>query len=150
GLVVPSTSPNTVTFNSTPTAVGTISFDLTATDAVSGTAMQHYSFTINAAVTVSPTSLPASTARALYNQTLTASRRTAKEPTPVPPRRSADPGLGVPSTSPNPATFNSTPTAVGTISFDLTATDAVSGTAMQHYSFTINAAVTVSPTSLPA
>jgi hypothetical protein len=49
GLALPSISTNTVTFNSTPTATGTVSFDVTATDTVTGTAMQHYSFSINQA-----------------------------------------------------------------------------------------------------
>src|SRR5437660_12330764 len=47
GLTAPGASANTVTFNSTPNAAGTVSFDLLATDTVGATAAQHYSFTIN-------------------------------------------------------------------------------------------------------
>ncbi len=49
GLAAPSTSANTVSFNSTPTANGTASFDLTATDTVGATnagAPQHYTIAV--------------------------------------------------------------------------------------------------------
>src|SRR5262249_25121235 len=123
GLAAPSTSPNTVTFNSTPTAAGTVSFDLTATDTANDRRVQNEAFTLNAAWTVSPTSLPASTVGVLYHQTITASNGTGTKTMMVNNYNAGGTGLAAPSASANTVTFNSTPTAAGTVSFDLTATD---------------------------
>src|SRR5205085_525989 len=46
GLAAPSTSANTVSFNSTPTTAGTVNFDLKATDTVGAFASQHYTITV--------------------------------------------------------------------------------------------------------
>ena len=127
---------------------GTVSFDLLATDTVNGSVSQHYSFTINAAVSLSPNTLPDSTAGVNYNQVITASNGTGTKIMSVSNYNAGTTGLSSPTIGTNTATFNPTPTA-GTVSFDLLATDTVGGTASQHYSFTINAAVTLSPTTLP-
>src|SRR5439155_24869039 len=148
-LSSPTTRSSDLTFNSTPSAAGTVSFDVLATDTVGATASQHYSFTINAAVNVSPTTLPDSTAGVLYNKVITASNGTGNKTMQVSNYSDGGTGLAAPSTSANTVTFNSTPTAAGTVSFDLLATDTVGATAPQHYSFTINAAISLSPTTLP-
>ena len=155
GLAAPTASANTLTFNSTPSAAGTVSFDLVATDTVNGSSpSQHYSFVINAAVTLSPTTLPNGTVGVVYNQTINGLGGTGNKTMTVANYSDGGTGLAAPSTAANTVTFNSTPTATGAVSFDLTATDTVGATnagAPLHYSFTINAAppppVTVTATA---
>jgi hypothetical protein len=151
GLTAPTASADTLTFNSTPNAAGTVSFDLVATDTVGGSSSsQHYSFVINAAVTFNPATLPDSTVGVLYNKTVKAVGGTGSKTIVVSNYNGTTTGITAPSTSGDTATFNSTPTAPGTVSFDVDATDSVGAAAVtRHYSFTINDVVTLSPTSLP-
>src|SRR3981081_1278326 len=114
--------------------------------------MKQYQITINAVVTVSPTTLPDSTVGVVYSQTITASGGTGTKTMTVANYSDGGTALAAPGTAANTVTFNSTPTAAGTVSFDLTATDTVGATnagAPVHYSFVINSVVVLSPTSLP-
>jgi hypothetical protein len=141
GLAAPGTSANTVTFNSTPTAAGTASFDLTATDTVGATqagAPVHYTIVINGVVTLSPTTLPDATVGLNYTQSITASGGTGNKTMSVTNYNAGGTGMAAPGTSANTVTFNSTPTAAGTVNFDLKATDTVGAFASQHYTITVN------------
>src|SRR4029077_8248158 len=111
--------------------------------AVGGAPPQIYLFTIKAAVSIPPTTLPASTAGVLYNKVITASNGTGNKTMSVTNYDAGGTRLASPGTSANTVTFNSTPSAAGTVSFDLLATDTVGATASQHYSVTINAAVSL-------
>ena len=77
GLVIPSTGAGSIAITGTPTASGTETFSVTATDAFGGTTTANYSIIVNGAVTLSPTTLPVDLANAAYNQTVTASGGTA-------------------------------------------------------------------------
>jgi hypothetical protein len=99
-----------------------------APDATSNAA----TLTVNPTIRLSPTSLPDGTFGNLYNQTITASNGTGNKTMMVTNYSAGGTGLAAPSPSANTVTFNSTPTVRGTVSFDLTATDTVNGTTMQH------------------
>jgi Bacterial Ig domain/Right handed beta helix region/Immunoglobulin I-set domain len=138
GLLTPTTSANTITFNSTPTAPGTVSFDASAVDTLGATSgTQHYTFVINGVVTLSPTSLPDATVGFNYTQSITASGGTGNKTMLVSAYSDGGTGLGSPSASANTVTFNSTPSAAGTVNFDLKATDTVGAFASQHYTVTV-------------
>ena len=132
--------------NGTPTATGTFNFTITATDIVGATGSQAYTIIINPAVTVSPATLPDWTInRAGYSQTVTSANGTGAKTLSVsagaiPTGMTFTAGTGV---------LNGTPTAAGTFNFTITATDTVGATGAQAYTIVINAAVTVSPATLP-
>jgi hypothetical protein len=129
----------------TPTATGPFTFMVTATDSVGGTGMQTYTVPINPAVTVSPTSLPAGVQNAAYNQTITASGGTGAKTFAV-TAGTLPTGLSLSSGG----VLSGTPTANGSFTFTVTATDTVGATGSHAYTVTIGAALTITPTSLPA
>jgi hypothetical protein len=61
----------------TPTAAGSFSFSVRATDANSFTGTQAYTLNIAATVVLNPATLPGATAETAYSNTLTASGGTA-------------------------------------------------------------------------
>lgn len=146
------TLSSTGAISGTPTAAGTFTFTLTATDANGMAGTQSYSITVNGAVlTLNPASLPTPTAEAAYSQALSTSGGTA----PYSYRISA--GALPPGLSLNTQTgiVSGTATAVGTFNFSVTSTDSSTGTnapftATHSYSVNVNApALTVTPASLP-
>ena len=132
--------------NGTPTAAGTFNFTVTATDTVGATGSQAYSIIIAAAVTVSPASLPNWTInRTGYSQTVTSANGTGARTLSisagaVPTGMTFTPATGV---------LNGTPTAAGTFTFTVTATDTVGATGSQAYTIIINAVPSITTTSLP-
>jgi hypothetical protein len=133
----------------TPSATGTYSFTVTATDASSHTGSQAYTVTINAAVTitVNPSSVPNGTVGASYSQTITASGGTS----PYTFTKSAGTlPAGVSLTT--GGVLSGTPTTANTYSFTIKATDSASHTGTRAYSVTVSPAndLTLSPASLPA
>ena len=108
----------------TPTAVGTFSFTVTATDAVGCTGVRTYSLTVCPVVTLEPASLPPGAVGSAYSQTLAGSGGTAPyvftATGALPPGLVLSPGLVF---SPG-GTLTGTPTQSGVFSFDVTATDA--------------------------
>ena len=150
GLVVPASGTGTLVISGTPTATGTETFTVTATDAVGGTKITNYSITVNPAVTLSPPSLPADTINVGYNQTITASGGTGTIGLVVSNIQNTIAGLVVPASGTGTLVISGTPTATGTETFTVTATDAVGTKEITNYSITVNPAVTLSPSSLPA
>ncbi len=136
----------------TPTAGGSFTFTVTATDAATGTAStgaRSYTLTIAVpTIAVAPTTLPNGAVGAAYSQTITASGGTA------PYTYSITAGAlpaGVSLTS--GGVLSGTPTASGTFTFTVRATDASTGsgpyTGSRAYSLTIAApTITVTPTTL--
>ena len=143
------------TLSGTPTAGGSFTFTVTATDSSTGTGPYtgslSYTLTVTAAtVTVAPASLPAATVGAAYSQTITASGGTSPYSFAV-TSGSLPAGLSLASGG----VLSGTPTAGGTFSFTVTATDSSTGagpyTGSMAYTLTVNAAtITVAPASLPA
>ncbi len=145
GLTLNSTSG---LISGTPTAAGTASFTITGTDFAGETVSQGYSIAISStALTLSPSSLPGwDLNEPGYNETVSASGGT--NPYTYSVTTGALPtGLTLNSTS---GLISGTPTAAGTASFTITATDFAGETVLQGYSITISStALTLSPSSLP-
>ena len=127
----------------TPTAAGTFSFQVTATDSSTGagspaTASVTYSLTVNApTIALSPSTLTNATLGSAYSQQITASGGTA-------PYTYAVTAGALPSGMSLSASgsFSGTPTAAGSFSFTVTATDSTTGTGpftgSQAYTFTVS------------
>lgn len=143
--------------NGTPTAPGTFSFSVRATDntpAASGgpfTVTQNYSVVIAApTITLSPSSVPGGTIGQAYNQTLSAAGGTGPYTYAI-ASGALPAGLAL-STS---GQLSGTPTAAGTFNFTVSATDSSTGTGapftgQRSYSLTIAApTIVLSPSTLP-
>src|SRR5205807_4262025 len=149
GLTLPASGINALTITGTPTATGTETFTLTATDQAGNTAQANYSITINPAVTLSPSSLPPDTITIAYNRTITASGGTGNKSLVVSNVQNAIAGLTLPGSGTNSIALTGTPTGTGTETFTITATDTLGASTPLNYSITVNAAVTLSPSSMP-
>jgi subtilisin-like proprotein convertase family protein len=116
------------TISGTPAAVGTFSFTVTAQDSTTGTgapykSSQNFSLTVAApSITLTP-SLPGAQAGAAYNQTLTGSGGTAPYTFTV-TSGTLPTGLSLAANG----AFAGTPTAVGSFTFTVQATDSTTGT----------------------
>jgi cyclophilin family peptidyl-prolyl cis-trans isomerase len=151
GLTVPTTgvvNSNQLVITGSPTATGTETFTVTATNASGGTTTANYTINVNPAVGLDTTQPPAGVINVAYNDTISASSGTGNKALVVSNQNNVIPGLTfTPGT--NNLVIGGTPTGSGTETFTVTATDAAGGTATQNYSVTINAG-TLAPTSLPA
>jgi sugar lactone lactonase YvrE len=137
-------------FSGTPSAAGSFTFTVSATDANSITGSQAYSLTVSApAIAVSPASLPAAQVNVAYSQALTASGGSAPYTFKV-TAGSLPAGLTLGSAG----VLSGTPTANGSFTFTVTATDSSTGTGAPFsgastYTFTVNApSITITPASL--
>jgi hypothetical protein len=134
----------------TPTTNGAYPFTLMVTDNQSNTATGSLSITIGAGVTITiaPATLPAGSINTAYSQTLTASG--GKAPYTWSTTAGTLPaGLALNSTT---GVISGTPTAAGTSSFTVQATDSNQATGQQALSITISAAatLTITTTTLPS
>ena len=132
-----------------PTASGSFSFTIRATDSqgFSGTRAYTLSVTAGPVVTLSPSSLPAGGEGLAYSQVIAASGGTAPY-TYAPTSGALPPGL----TLSSDGTLSGTPTASGSYGFTVTAADAQGFLGSRAYTLTISAAptITIAPASLPA
>jgi len=133
--------PNGITLNSsgllagTPTVTGTFSIDVTATDSNSNTGSKTYSLVVGSVtISISPSSLSAATQNSAFSQQLSASGGTA--PYTYSNTGSLPSGLSLTSGG----LISGTPTATGTYSIDITATDANNNTGSASYSLVVGAA----------
>ncbi|UPG93877.1 autotransporter domain-containing protein [Luteibacter aegosomatissinici] len=140
--------PNTGVLSGTPSAAGTASFSVTASDHSTGGGPYHsaakaLTLTVNGpTITLSPATVPNGTVHAAYPSTsLTASGGTSPYNFSVPTNQ-LPPGL----TLTTGGVLSGTPTTAGTYSFTVTATDANSSTGTQAYSVTIAAVAPQAPT----
>ena len=150
GLDILGNGTNAIALTGSPEATGTETFTVTATDQAGGTAQTNYSITVNPIVTLSPNSLPADTINVAYDEIISAANGTGDKSLVVKNIQNAIAGLTVLGSGTNAVDITGTPTATGTETFTVTATDEAGGTAQIDYSITINPAVNLSPTSLPA
>jgi len=140
GLTLVNNGSGSLTISGTPTAAGNETFGLTATDPAGDTASASYSIWVNPAVTLSPTTLPAGTVNVAYEQAITSSGGTGPyNSLAVSNVSGAIKGLtiiggGAPG---NPVVILGTPTATGTETFTVTATDRIGATATVNYFVTI-------------
>jgi hypothetical protein len=133
----------------TPTTVGSFSFTVRATDSAGCLGDQPYTIVINAAacptITLSPSTLPAATAGVAYSQTITASGGTAPYTFSL-ASGALPPGLTLSSSG----VLSGTPTTVGSFTFTVTATDALSCGGSRTYTVAVNCpTITISPATLP-
>ncbi len=131
----------------TPTAAGTSTFTVTATDAAGCTGLQAYTLVINAATCPTITLLPApplpqGTVGIAYSQILTASGGTAPYTFNI-TAGALPTGLSFTSGG----LISGTPTTAGTFTSTVTATDTAGCTGLQAYTIVISAAVI--PTAVP-
>jgi hypothetical protein len=118
----------------TPSASGTSNFTVQVTDANSNTASKPFSITINTALAVTTTTLPAGTQSVAYNTTLTATG--GQTPYTWSITVGALPsGLNLNSST---GAISGTPSGSGTSNFTVQVTDANSNTASKPLSITVN------------
>jgi len=129
----------------TPTTSGTSNFTARVTDNVAATATKALSIVINAAVSITTSSLPADTINVAYNQTLAATGGTGAKTWAI-SSGSLPTGLSLNSST---GAITGTPTASGTSNFTARATDAVGATGTKALSIVINAAPSITTSSLP-
>ena len=136
----------------TPSAAGSFSFGVSATDANGISGSKTYAMTVGApAITIDPSSLLAAQVNVGYSQVLTASGGTA-------PYSYKVTGGALPAglTLSSSGVLSGTPTASGSFAFTVTATDSSTGTgapfpAIGSFSLTVNApAITIAPAALPS
>ena len=137
------------TLSGTPTAGGSFTFTVTATDGTGNTGARGYTLTVAApAIAVAPATLPAGSSGVAYSQTLTASGGTA-------PYSYAVTAGALPAgiTLASNGTLSGTPTASGSFTFTATATDGSTGSGpyagSRSYTLTIGApTLALSPAAL--
>ena len=137
----------------TPTAGGSFNFTVTATDSSSGSGpfkgAQAYNLTVSAPViTVAPASLPDTTVGAAYNQSISASGGTATYAFAI-TAGSLPAGLSLSSVG----VLSGAPTASGSFTFTVTATDSSTGSGpfsgSQAYTLTVISVVNAPPVVAP-
>jgi titin len=142
GLAV---SPSTGAVAGTPTTAGTYHFDLTATDALQGTASQAESVVVTAAPAVTSPALSGGEVGVAYTATVAASGGTSPYAWSV-ANGSLPSGLTLNAGS---GAISGTPTTAGTYNFDLTVTDLSGDVASQSESVVVAAAPAITSASLP-
>jgi len=128
----------------TPTTSGTSSFTAKVTDNAAATASKALSIAINAAISITTSSLPADTISVAYNQTLAATGGTGAKTWSL---QSGSLPTGLSLTS--GGSITGTPTAAGTSNFTVKATDTVNASATKALSIAVNAAPSITTSSLP-
>jgi Putative Ig domain/GxGYxYP putative glycoside hydrolase C-terminal domain len=121
----------------TPSTAGTYAFTVTTSDTIGARASQNETVTINASVTLNPGVLPSGLVNASYNQTLRASGGTGTVTLVVSNLSGAIAGLNVPDGGTGSLAISGTPTAAGTESFTVSATDTLGSSTTINYSITI-------------
>ncbi len=131
--------------NGTPTAAGSSTFTVTATDANSATATQAFTLAVNPVLAINQATLPATTVGSTYSQQFS----TTGGATPI--TYAVTTGTLPTGLTLSPVgLLSGTPTAAGSSTFTVTATDANSATATQAITLVVNPAVAITTTTLPA
>ncbi len=129
-----------------PTSSGSYAFTITATDSLGFTGSQAYSFTVNVpTIVITPATLPAATGSIAYNQALTASGGNGGYTFSL-----STGALPAGVTLSSAGVISGTPTATGSYSFTVTATDGFGFSGSQAYTVVVNApAIVFVQTTLP-
>ena len=129
----------------TPTAAGTRTFTIRATDGNGAIGSRAYTVTVSAAIVVNPATLPGGTVGSAYSRTVSATGGTGTKTFSV----SAGVLPAGLSLSPSSGVISGTPTIAGPSSFTIRATDTIGAFGTRSYAVTINVGITVNPASLP-
>ena len=130
-------STSELEISGTPTAGGSVTFTVTATDSTGLAASQSYTLTISNGFELSPGSLPAGMTQTAYDQTITASGGIGSSTLTVSNVSGSLPGLNIPMGGTNSLNITGTPTALGTVSFTVMASDSAGDTTSASYSIVI-------------
>lgn len=133
----------------TPPATGPVNFNVTVTDGAGGMSAGPFTLPVNAALTITTTSLPPDTINRPYNSSLTATGGTPPYTWSVSPPNGLPNGLSLNSTT---GALTGTSSVSGKANFTVTVADSTPGTpatASLPLSITINPAPAVTTTSLP-
>jgi hypothetical protein len=135
-----------LTLSGTPTLQGTYNFTIRCGDFYSETAYGSFSLTVNPALSITTSSLPAGFTTVAYSQQVMAAGGTGTGYSFSVSAGSLPGGLTLDAPS---GTISGTPTAVGPNSFTIKVTDSGSGSATKVYSVPIYAPLTITTTVLP-
>jgi hypothetical protein len=136
-LLIPTSHVDNLTISGTPDQAGIVSFNVVATDSTGASTGFTYLLTINPAFSLGPNALPDGLVGTPYNQTITANAGIGDKTLTVANLTGVIPGLTIPSGGAGALVISGTPTAAGTVSFTVTATDVVGATVSQNYSFSV-------------
>jgi hypothetical protein len=136
GLVLQSSGIGSIAVTGIPTATGTESFSVTATDQGGGTTTKSYTITVNPAPTLTPAVGLVGTVNVGYNQTIGVTGGTGGD-TFLVTSGALPAGLGL---GQHAGVITGMPTVAGTYTFTVTAIDSVGGTGSQSYVLVINPA----------
>lgn len=131
----------------TPATSGTFSIVVTVTDSVSNTASATVSLTVEAALAISPSTLPSGTVNVAYSQTLSATGGSGTGYTWA-SLGNTNPALGLALSA--GGVISGTPTVVGSTTITAEVTDSGSHTASVPLTVTVYNALTVTTTTLPS
>jgi large repetitive protein len=131
----------------TPTESGTFQFTESATDGSGNVGQVTITLTVTGSLSIIPSSLPEATATAAYAQTLSASGGTGPYTFSRASGSSAlPPGISLSSAG----VLSGTPTAAGTTTITIVATDSAGNSTQQNFNFVVAAPPSWSTTSLPS
>ncbi|MGA2253319.1 MAG: delta-60 repeat domain-containing protein [Thermoguttaceae bacterium] len=159
GLTVPSSGSGSLLINGTPTAAGTETFTVTATDSLGAKTSHNYSLTVNPVIGFTPATLPGDTlpgngdslsGPVTYSQTITTSGGTGPVNLVISNLQNPQ---SLPLTVQNNGTsisISGTPTFAGTETFTVIATDSVGATSQNSYTIAVNPPLTLPALTLPA
>ena len=149
GLTISGNGTGTISVSGTPTSSGTVTFTVTPTDKVGTGSGTIYSFSVNPATVLSPTTLPAGQVGLAYNQSITSSGGSGHVTLALSSVTNTT-GLTITGNGTGTISLSGTPTSSGTVSFNVTPGDSIGAGQAKTYSFTVASPVTLLPTTLPA
>ena len=149
GLTISGSGTGTITLTGTPTSTGTVSFTVTPTDSIGTGSAKTYSFAVDSAFALTPTSLPDGEAGLAYSQSITSTGGAAPVTLAVSGVTNTT-GLTISGSGTGTIALSGTPTSAGTVTFTVTPSDPVGTGTGTLYSFTVNAPVVLTPATLPA